>query len=106
MYVGGGLTEPSGPLLFLGASCPAGISYAGDLKTCLPLHQAPGRTPLTEGAGALAGHRAAGPLGLWEDAVHPGGLPETSEEAAPPPKRRTSWAMRCPGEVKGRLVPV
>lgn len=38
MYVGGGLTEPSGPLLFLGASCPAGISYAGDPKTRLPLH--------------------------------------------------------------------
>ena len=47
----------------------------------------------------------AGPLGLWEDAVHPGGLPELSEEAALPPKRGTSWAMRCPGEVKGRLVP-
>lgn len=69
-----------------------------------PLHRAPGGTPHTVGAVAPAGHRAAGPLGLWGDAVHPGDFIEPSEEAAPPPKRGTSWARRCPGEGKGCLV--
>lgn len=74
--MGGGLREPSVPLVFLGASCPSGIRCAGDPKTRPPCIERLGGTPRTVGAVAPAGHRTAGPLGLWGDAVHPGGFTE------------------------------